>query len=108
MNYCSGALTLCRGDEQTVIEPGVWRINRCLESRCGAKIVLIGRHRFAVRQPLHDVRLGAAEAAIEHGYEHAVVRAYEIARLHLDAPRRNDDLPVAAGGGDRSRKPRSI
>jgi len=108
MNYCSGAFTLRRGHEQTFVEPCVRRINRRLESRCSAKIVLIGRHRFAVRQSLHDVRLCAAKAAIEYRYKYSVVRADEVARLHFDAPRRNDDLPVAAAGSDRSRKTRSL
>ena len=100
MNNSSGALTLCRGHEQTVVEPAVRRINWRLESRCGAKIVLIRRHCLAVREPLHDARLGAAEAAIEHGYEHIIVRADEVARLHFDPLRRNDDLPVATAGSD--------
>jgi len=108
MNNGSGAFTLRCGHEQTFVEPCVRRINRRLESRCSAKIVLIGRHRFAIRQSPHDVRLCAAKAAIEYRYKHSVVRADEVARLHFDAPRRNDDLPVAAAGSDRSGKTRSL
>jgi hypothetical protein len=96
MNNGSAAFTLRRGHEQIFVEPCMRRINRRLESRCSAKIVLIGRHLFAVRQSLHDVRLCAAKAAIEYRYQHSVVRADEVARLYFDAPRRNDDLPVRA------------
>jgi hypothetical protein len=107
MNDGTGAFTLCGAHEQTIVEPRVRRIDRRFETRYGAEIILFWRHRFAVRKPAHDVRLGASKTAIDHGYEHIVVCADEVARLHVDPARRYDNLPVSASGSDRSRKPRT-